>query len=564
MYSQSWQESSLLFRLKLLKDRLAKWESGEKYIQMQKEHSMELAKKDRQIQKLEKELARSHAETVDVRRKWAQTCEDVLDEKEKELAKKDRELRKMEARMSEALRQRDEALEKYRKKNLELYDVMTRLEEALGKNQELTARINKDYTNSSKSSSMSPNHKTIQNNREKTGRRPGGQPGHIHYGRKRQEPDQTIPIPAPEEYTDSSNYKPTGRMIRRQLILLHVTAEVAEYTTPEFRSQTTGQRVHAAFPEGVKDDVNYDGSVKAAAYLLNNECYVSIDKTRTFLREISGGRIDLSNGMICNLSRQFSEKTQEERNRIFLELLASPALHADFTFGRVEGKQGAVMVSTTPGLVLYQAREKKGHEGVKGSPVELYNGTVISDHESTFQNYGNRHQECMVHVERYLRSSMENEPGLTWNRRMLEWIQSAIHYWKAVHEEGSADEKKVLEFDQRYDEILKKAKEEYEYEPPSEYFRDGYNCYKRMESDKQDYVLFLHDPSVDPTNNEAERAGRKFKRKASQVMGFRSAEGFAYFCDGLSVTQTWKAKGMNLYKAAASRFNSPQKREAME
>lgn len=76
-------------------------------------------------------------------------------------------------------------------------------------------------------------------------------------------------------------------MIRKQLVLLHVTAEVVEYVTPEFRSQTTGQRVHAAFPQGVKDDVNYDGSVKAAAYLLNNECYVSIDKTRTFLREIS-------------------------------------------------------------------------------------------------------------------------------------------------------------------------------------------------------------------------------------------------------------------------------------
>lgn len=84
--------------------------------------------------------------------------------------------------------------------------------------------------------------------------------------------------------------------------------------------------------------------------------------------------------------------------------------------------------------------------------------------------------------------------------------------------------KKVMEFDKRYDEILKMAKEEYEYEPPSEYFKEVYNCYKRMESDKQDYVLFLHDPTGVPTNNEAERAGRKFKRKAAQVMGFRSTQ----------------------------------------
>ena len=387
MYNQSWRESDLLFRVKLLKDKVAKWESGEKYRQMKEEHSRELAKKDQEIKKLEKELARSHAETIDVRNKWAQTCEDVLDEKEKELAQKNRELKEMEARMFEAFRQRDEALEKYRKKNQELYDVMTRLEEEQGKNQELTARVKKDYTNSSKSSSMSPDHKKIQNNREKTGRRPGGQPGHIHHGRKMREPNKTILIPAPEEYTD------------------------------------------------------------------------------------------------C---------------------------------------------------------------------------TVISDHESTFQNYGNRHQECMVHVERYLRSSIENEPGLTWNQQMLEWVQSAIHYWKTTHEEGSVDEKKILEFEHRYDEILEKAKEEYEYEPPSKYFKDGYNCYKRMESDKQDYILFLKDPTVASTNNEAERAGRKFKRKASQVMGFRSSEGFGYFCDGLSVTQTWKAKGVKLYQAVVSCFNSPK------
>jgi len=91
--------------------------------------------------------------------------------------------------------------------------------------------------------------------------------------------------------------------------------------------------------------------------------FVLIDKTRTFLKEISNGKIDLSNGMICNLARQFSEKTQEERGQIFLGLLASPSLHADFTFGRMNGKQASVIICATPGLVLYQGCEKKGTKG---------------------------------------------------------------------------------------------------------------------------------------------------------------------------------------------------------
>jgi hypothetical protein len=50
-------------------------------------------------------------------------------------------------------------------------------------------------------------------------------------------------------------------------------------------------------------------------------------------------------------------------------------------------------------------------------------------------------------------------------------------------------------------EILTKAGEEYEYEPPSKYNREGYNTYKRMAEDPEEYVLFLRDPSVPPSNN---------------------------------------------------------------
>lgn len=555
MYNQTMREADLLFRLKLLKDRVAAFESGEKYVRMQEEYRKNLDFQNRRNRQLEKELARSRAETADVRNKWFQTCEDVLKEKELELARMEQKLRKMETETYEALRQRDEALAKLHDRNVELYEVKTQLEEAQGKLLELTARVSRDYTNSSLSSSRTPGHKKIPNSRETTGRRPGGQRGHIHYGRKRLEPTRTVEIPAPEEYTGNPDYRPTGRMIRKQLVCLHVSAEVVEYVTPEFRNQTTGQRVHAVFPEGLRDDVTYDGSVKAAAYLLNNDCYVSIGRTRAFLKEISGGKIDLSDGMICSLARQFSEKTKEERDEIFLRLLASPDLHADFTFGRMNGKQTSVIICATPDLVLYQGREKKGHEGIKGSPVELYKGTLISDHEAAFLKYGTRHQECMAHVERYVRSSMENEPGLTWNRQLLEWIREAVHFWNSAQQEENPDREKDAGLEARYDAIMKKAQEEYEYEPPGEYFRDGYNLFKRMNEDREDYLLFLRDLSVEPTNNLAERCARKFKRKAAQVMCFRSETGVSYFCDGLSVLQTLKSEGKQICEAVTAIFN---------
>lgn len=108
----------------------------------------------------------------------------------------------------------------------------------------------------------------------------------------------------------------------------------------------------------------------------------------------------------------------------------------------------------------------------------------------------------------------------------------------------------------RLKEILATAKEEYEYEPPSKYYRDGYNTYKRMEESLEEYVLFLRDTTVPPTNNVAERCARRFKRKAHQVMSFRSQEGADRFCDGLSITESIKAQGGNLFNEVTERFNN--------
>lgn len=232
MYNQTMPKAELLFQLKLLKDKVAEFESGEKYVRMQEEYRKNLAFQNRKNEQLKKELSCSHAETVRVRNKWLQTCVDIIKEKDRELAQMEKKLRKMETEKFEALRQMDEALAKLHDKTAELYEVKTQLEEAQGKILELTSRLNRDYTNSSLSSSRTPSHTKIPNSRETTGRRPGGQRGHIHYGRKRLEPTRTVEIPAPEKYTNTPGYKPTGRFIRKQLVCLHVSTEVIEYVTP--------------------------------------------------------------------------------------------------------------------------------------------------------------------------------------------------------------------------------------------------------------------------------------------------------------------------------------------
>lgn len=560
MYESTIRMADLLLEISVLRKKIAALESGEKYQQLQEQHRRELAAKDREIKHLKNELAEAHAETVDVRNKWIQTCDDVTKEKDRVLASKDRELKRMEARMYNAERKRDEAKDKVRDIRLELYKAQTEIEEKEKLIQKLTVQINRDYTNSSNPSSMKPNHKTIHNSRENSGRKPGAQPGHPHHGRKRLTPSKTIQISPPKEFLDTTKYRPTGKMIVRQVQELQISVTATDYETPEFVCLKTGKKVHADFPAGVKDDVNYNEWIKAFAYCLNNKCNVSIQNTQEFLKEISNGQLNISAGMICNLSREFSKKTEKERSEIFYSLLTSPVMHTDFTFDRVNGKTGTVMICLADGLVLYQGREAKGYEGIKGSPVEIYQNIVVSDHESVFVSRGTKHQECLAHVERYLRSSMENEPELTWNKKMLEWVKEAIHYRNEVLRAGETlDEEKVTYLKNKFDEILSIGNGEYEYVPPKDSFREGYNLCKRMTESPQEYLLFLDNILVPPTNNAAERAGRKVKRKAKAVMCFRSTAGHEYYLDGLSVMETMEAKGEDMIKGIAARFAGHQK-----
>ena len=552
--------TNLQYKVKTLTAQLKAFETGEKYITMKSELRTQLSAKDREIKSLKLELADAHCQTVTVRKSWMQVIEDVEKEHDKALQVKNRIIKSLEERAQRAERLLDEHKCKLRDKNKELYQVKVELEDEKGKVLKLRAQINRDYENSSNPSSLKPNHKKIENNREKTGRLPGGQVGHKGHPRKKHNPTNLVDIPAPEEYTHSPHYRSTGRTIIKQMVDIRLKLIVTEYSTPEFRDLRTRRRVHAKFPEGAINDINYSGAVKAFAFLLNNRYNVSVANVSDFLSELTNGKLEISTGMINGLSKEFSLKSADERKKAFADILLSPVVNTDFTTARVNGRKMNVVVCATPFAVLYFARKHKGHEGIKGTPIESHQGTLVHDHDKTFYNYGSAHQECLDHPSRYLKDSIDNEPNLKWNRLMRELIREMIHFRNNLdpddgRDPDQIDPDKVAEFEARYDEILILAKDEYEYEPPSKYYIEGFNLYKKLLNYKDNHLLFLHDRRVPHNNNLSERLLRIIKRKQAQVMTFRSDGGLDYLCNSLGTIASLRAQDKNLYKSVASIFS---------
>jgi hypothetical protein len=552
--------TNLQYKVKSLTSRVQAFESGEKYTAMRADFDARLCAKDREIKNLKSELTQAHCLTIGMRNKWMQTNEDLVKEHVKELSQKDRKIEELEKQLLNTQIALDAQKDKSRGLLKELYQIKTELEEEKGKNQKLIAQINRDYENSSIPSSQKPNHKKITNNREKTGKKPGGQPGHEGHARKKLTPTNRIEIPAPEKYALSPDFRPTGRVITKQVVNISVMAVVDEYFTPEFRNVRTGQRVHAEFPDGVVNDVNYGGSIKAFAYLLNNYCNVSVAKVSDLLSEITGGTLTVSTGMINGLSKEFSRKTEADQKKTFADMLLSPVMHLDFATVHVNGKKANVLVCATPDAVLYFAREHKGHKGVKGSLAENYQFIMIHDHDFTFYSYGSAHQECLEHVLRYLKDAMYNEPGRRWNILMRKLIQEMIHFRNSLapdetRDPDEVDPKKVKGFEKKFDEILELAKEEYEYEPPSKYYIEGFNLFKKMSKYRDSHLLFLHDIRVPPTNNLSERLLRVLKRKDAQVMTFRSFKSLDFLCRSMGTVASLRQHDQNLFESITSIFD---------
>ena len=470
---------NLQYKVKNLAERISEFESGETYVKMKLECKTQVESMEREIRKLKNQLADANASYVTMSREWAKTLEDAEKDFAKILAKQETQLKRTEKRALKAERRVDEMHDKLIAQKRKTYAVETKLEEEKGKVLKLTAQLSKDSENSSLPSSKNRKPKPIVNNREKSGRKQGAQPGHAHHPRRLQEPTTIEFVPVPDEFLNPDIYVPTGRVIEKQKVEMVLIPVVTQYWTLEYRNKITGVRVSADFPEELTDDVTYGSTVKALALLLVNRCNVSLGKVSELISDLTGGAVKPSVGFLNKLAKEFSDKSLQEQEEAIKALLLSPTMNVDFTGAKVNGKRMHVLVCVAGGVTKYFARRHKGFSGVKDTPIEIYMNILIHDHESTFYKFGSAHQECLDHVLRYLKGSMLNEKHLTWNQSMRELIREMIHFRKHLdtgdgRNPDEIDPLRVKELEAKYDKLLELAKTEYEFEPASDYLWCSY------------------------------------------------------------------------------------------
>ena len=406
-------------------------------------------------------------------------------------------------------------------------------------NAKLKEIINKNSGNSSKPPSTD-GFKKIHNSREKSGKRPGGQLGHkgtipILFDN----PTRTVDI-KPEKCKCGGKVKYSGKYTAKQSVDINIVVDITEYREHEGVCECCGHKVKNNAP--VNDVITYGDGLKGLSAMLTAEGCVSINRTRQTISELTGGRINLSEGTIVKWNKELAACVAPAVEKIKETLLVAPVLHKDETGIHIGNKLHWFHVLGNKTHTLYCSHPKRGNEADKEMGVlPAYSGTLVHDHLKALYAFLCIHSECNAHILRYLAAAIEN--------KKRKWAANMIKLLLDAKDGGEANE-----IFRRYDEILEQGRQEFLQDEGADYNGEDMKLYRRMKEYKEEHLRFVTNKNVPFDNNQAERDLRMIKAKTKISGCFRGEDGGKVFAAIKSYTSTLRKNGLNLFQGIKSAF----------
>ena len=390
--------------------------------------------------------------------------------------------------------------------------------------------------------------------REKSDRKPCGQPGHAGTTLEQVDnPDQIVDH-IPNQCPGCSATLSKSDAVKFSSRQVFNIPDPSPLIVTEHRGYTCqckgcGAEVPANFPDGVNARVQYGNNLASvAAYMYVTQC-LPVHRTAMFFFDCYG--IKLSSGTVANLIARKADEFRGPSDSVYDTLLSGkiPVKHLDETGLRVAGKLGWVHILCSPLLSHLRLGTSRGD-----IPRDM-DGTVIHDCLSKYFTLENvRHGVCNQHLIRELKAAHEID-GELWAAEMKVILYEGRDLSEAARNAGqdAVDPVATAKIERRYEACYQKAIKYHEGLPPLPRLsksnrgpkkkRKGHNLALRFQKYKDMVLLFLHDLSVPFTNNEAEQGLRKPKVREKVSGCFRTEKGLENYCILRTVTETGRKHG---------------------
>lgn len=419
----------------------------------------------------------------------------------------------------------------------------------------LERRLALNSNNSSKPPSSDgpskPRVKRTKSQRRKSGRKPGGQPGHKGTTLLQvDDPDEIVdhyPQTCPDCRNDLSHCSSQG-FVARQVFDLPPPPPltVTEHRAHKYLCPICGKLARGTFPKDVTAPVQYGGRVAAmASYLQTHHC-IPDDRLSQMLSTLCDVRIAAAT--LSRLIAKMAGKMQPFTDAVREMLCGRQVVvkHLDETGLRVDGRTRWQHVICSPAMSHFRMGSGRG------DLLSGVSGIAVHDNWASYGRMeGVEHALCNAHHMRELQALVDIEKE-NWASAMQTILLEARKAANTTRENGLDNVAvTVIEaIDERYDACITEALSFHESQPPLSPTpvgktrrgrpkrRTGHNLALRLRIRKADVLRFLNDLRVPFTNNEAEQDLRMGKVRMKVSGGFRTMAGAENFCTLRSVTET--------------------------
>ncbi len=348
---------------------------------------------------------------------------------------------------------------------------------------------------------------------------------------------------------DLSGVDPAGRERR---VLHDIVFEVVEHRVdaeikdcPDCRARTKGR-----FPDDMPGPVQYGHGLQAFVVDLLVAHMLSLNRAVALVQAMTGRRI--SEATCLEWTRRLDQALQSWEDAAVAHLLERPALHADETGFRVDGRTQWLHVVTDGALTVKFLHRKRGREAIDEiGIIPRYKGVLIHDCWASYLGYDQcSHQLCGSHLLRELTFVVESN-GFRWARLMKALLRETCH---KVNKSGSKSLAEAVRraARKRYRTILTQGGRELPEIPPRPKGKrgriaksDAHNLHERLVKHEESVLRFMSDPDVSFTNNSAERKIRMAKVKIKVSGCFRTRPNAEAWCRISSYLNSMATLGYN-------------------
>jgi transposase len=396
--------------------------------------------------------------------------------------------------------------------------------------------------------------------RKKSGKKPGGQPGHRgHHLQQVAVPDEILvsPVETCEQCQRDLREQPATYPEGRQVIdVPQKRLWVREHRVQEKCCPHCTHVTRASFPAEVVAPAQYGQSIAALAVYLVEGQAVPYARASQLLQDLLG--VQLSAGSIARFVQQCHAQLAPLEDQLKTALHESALIHQDETPMRVGTDHRWVHVTATEQRTHYATHLKRGREALDAIGIlPGFQGTTVHDGWTPYQGYACQHALCNVHHLREL-TFLEEELKQPWAAEM----KALLLEMKAAVEHAQAAGKRTLDvlalgrFHRRYETVLALG---YQANPPPVAPKKTHggrtkqhparNLLDRLSTYKWQVLAFLIDFTVPFSNNQAERDLRMVKVRQKVSGCFRTEQGITQFCRIRSYLSTLRKQGLPLWSA---------------